>query len=984
MADQVFAVKTGFSGAGTNLTNIPNAALTNSSVTIGSTSVSLGGTATTLTGLTLTSPTINSPTGITKSDVGLSNVDNTSDANKPISTATQTALDNKLSLAGGTMTGNLTLSGAPSSDLHAATKAYVDAATAGLNVHDSVKAATTANIDLSTALENADTLDGVTLATGNRVLVKNQTTKSENGIYVVQASGAAVRADDYNSVGEVDAGDFIFVESGTVNAKTGWVQVNAITTLGSDNIEFTQFSGAGTYTAGTGLTLSGTEFSLTNSSITINGSAISLGGTVDTYPSLSSSETLSIAGLAVNFDQNLPPGPIPPVFTITYNAGSPPLSQSSLDIAIDEGTYQMPAIDPLNSAAPNSNFMLDLTSSSNGSAIYTLTGQAFFDNISNIISIPASYVSGADYSTGVTVSAGDIDYSVSAAGKYLTNDGIITSWASVDALPSQSGNSGNFLTTDGTNASWTAAPSPSTATTTNFGTLIGSTSVSGSNVSLGYWALQNNTTGSVNTAIGYTALYANTEGGSNTALGYSALGGNTIGSGNIAIGRYTSYLNTDGSSNNAIGEEALKSNISGNYNNALGKEALYAATGSSNVGLGHRAAYSLTTGSNNIVIGSTAEPSSATVSNEITLGNASITSFRIPGLSLTADSSNPIVQLTSTQTLTNKTISGNSNTISIKTNTAAGWTSADPILAVGEIGFETDTLKFKLGNGSAWTAITTYANVVPSDLNSTLGDYLLVADLGTASGPAQLDANQNLLIPNSSIIFEGATDNTFETTLTVVDPTVDRTITLPNVDGTVITTGNTSDAFPSQTGNSGKYLTTDGTNTSWGTVSGYSAPTIGSTSIGSGATVTTIAGLTLSGATLSGSLTAGGNSGTNGQFLQSTGTGVQWAAAGASVTTSTINTNVATTVDTVAISSFTTMEYTLSIVQGTKVRSSKILVHENGSTVDFTEYGIISTGGTINGIQVSASLSSTNSILQITITDAATTNATVKFTKVVI
>ena len=82
--------------------------------------------------------------------------------------------------------------------------------------------------------------------------------------------------------------------------------------------------------------------------------------------------------------------------------------------------------------------------------------------------------------------------------------------------------------------------------------------------------------------------------------------------------------------------------------------------------------------------------------------------------------------------------------------------------------------------------------------------------------------------------------------------------------------------LPTQTSNSGKYLTTDGSSLSWGTVSGYSAPTLGSTSIASGSTVTTIAGLTLSGPTVTGSLTAGGGTGTNGQVLQSTGTGVQW------------------------------------------------------------------------------------------------------------
>jgi hypothetical protein len=136
-----------------------------------------------------------------------------------------------------------------------ATQGYVDAATAGLNVHDSVKAATVENINIATALENGDILDGVTLATGNRVLVKDQTTKTQNGVYVVQVSGAAVRAEDYNSPPEVDAGDFIFVEGGDANGKTGWVQTQTITTVESDNIEFTQFSGAGTYVGGTGIHL---------------------------------------------------------------------------------------------------------------------------------------------------------------------------------------------------------------------------------------------------------------------------------------------------------------------------------------------------------------------------------------------------------------------------------------------------------------------------------------------------------------------------------------------------------------------------------------------------------------------------------------------------------------------------------------------------------------------------------------------------------
>jgi len=190
--------------------------------------------------------------GITKSMVGLGNVDNTSDANKPVSSATQTALDAKLSLAGGTMTGALTLSGAPSSDLHAATKAYVDNVSAGLNFHEPVKAATTGNITLS----GTQTVDGVALVAGDRVLVKDQTTQTQNGIYVVSA-GAWTRATDADNSpsGELKGGDFTFVLGGTVNEGFGFVCSNTSTiTIGTTNVTYAQFNSGKTVSAGSGLT----------------------------------------------------------------------------------------------------------------------------------------------------------------------------------------------------------------------------------------------------------------------------------------------------------------------------------------------------------------------------------------------------------------------------------------------------------------------------------------------------------------------------------------------------------------------------------------------------------------------------------------------------------------------------------------------------------------------------------------------------------
>lgn len=146
----------------------------------------------------------------------------------------------------------------PVNDQDAATKYYVDAARSGLDIKNSVRAATTAAITLASDLENGDTLDGVTLATGDRVLVKNQVDASENGIYVVAASGAPSRSTDADQPAELNAGTFVFVEEGTVNDNTGFVVVsdNPLT-IGTDDIEWTLFSSSGTLIAGDGLSKNG-------------------------------------------------------------------------------------------------------------------------------------------------------------------------------------------------------------------------------------------------------------------------------------------------------------------------------------------------------------------------------------------------------------------------------------------------------------------------------------------------------------------------------------------------------------------------------------------------------------------------------------------------------------------------------------------------------------------------------------------------------
>lgn len=150
----------------------------------------------------------------------------------------------------------------PTSAQDAATKAYVDASINGLAWKEPVRAATTANGTLATAYENADTIDGVTLATGDRILIKDQTAPEENGIYTVNASGAPTRATDADSQGDLQAAA-VFVDSGTVNANTGWTQtVAGAITVGTTGLTWAQFMGAGEYVAGAGLIKTGNSFAL--------------------------------------------------------------------------------------------------------------------------------------------------------------------------------------------------------------------------------------------------------------------------------------------------------------------------------------------------------------------------------------------------------------------------------------------------------------------------------------------------------------------------------------------------------------------------------------------------------------------------------------------------------------------------------------------------------------------------------------------------
>ena len=229
--------------------SIANAKLANSAITVGGTATSLGGT---ITGAHIAAAL--------NSDIG----GNFTIGNQPDDVAT--------------FSGNVIVA-TPTADGHAATKAYVDGVASGLDVKKSVVAASTGNI-AGTYNNGAGTItagsngalgaqDGVTMLAGERLLLKNQTSPEQNGIYVVTAVGdgsnpyVLTRATDMDAAAEITPGLFTFIEEGSDFADQGFVlSTDGAITLGTTALNFTQFSGAGQITAGTGLSKSGNTISL--------------------------------------------------------------------------------------------------------------------------------------------------------------------------------------------------------------------------------------------------------------------------------------------------------------------------------------------------------------------------------------------------------------------------------------------------------------------------------------------------------------------------------------------------------------------------------------------------------------------------------------------------------------------------------------------------------------------------------------------------
>jgi len=433
-------VTTGDTGSVTNTMlagSIANNKLTNSSVTINSSSLSLGGS------LTLYTDDISedgSPTNLWFTDeraqdaIG-NNVGNGLDYDDSSGAISVDPSEFALN-AVGTPTGDVAMGtykitglGTPTNATDAANKGYVDSAVQGIDWKPSVRAATTAAVTLASGLENGDVIDGVTLATGNRILVKNQADATENGLYTVNASGAPTRSTDADSGAEITASFAVFVEEGTVNADSGWTLTNNGTvTVGTTELSFTQFTGLGQVVAGDGLAKSGNTLSVNaGTGISISSDAVTNTGVLSiTGTANQISATASTGAITLSGPQDLHSGATPTFSGVTV--GSVTLTDALLGTATATASTSATVVDSWSASTYSSaKYIVQMKKAGDIEVIEVLvtvdgSNNVYLTEYADVISNAQLGTTDADYNGGnvrLLVTAAASDTSVKVHKTYI-------------------------------------------------------------------------------------------------------------------------------------------------------------------------------------------------------------------------------------------------------------------------------------------------------------------------------------------------------------------------------------------------------------------------------------------------------------------------------------------------------------------------------------------------------------------------------------
>ena len=378
----------------------------------------------------------------------------------------------------------------PTASTDAATKQYVDDLAQGLAIQAPCVAGTpgtltsitggtitynngTAGVGatLTTSSGNFDTLDGISISTDDRVLVKNEASTANNGIYVKTSSTVLTRASDFDTPVEMAGGDFVFIQQGSTLNDTGFVMTDPVATIGTDPAVFVQFSGAGSFLAGAGLTLTGSTFSITNTAVS-----------AQAYGNGTHNATFTVNGK----------GQLTAAANVEITAGAGALTGSVLNSSvvdssltslgtIDTGVWQGTAIGAAYVATLNQNTTgtagtVTTAAQPNITSVGTLSGLTVSGTISGSVSGSAGSVAGQNVS-------GEVDFAQvanSVAGANVSGTVASATTAASASAVAGSGVSGAvaFATTANAVAGANVSGTVSSATSATSATTAGSTTSS--------------------------------------------------------------------------------------------------------------------------------------------------------------------------------------------------------------------------------------------------------------------------------------------------------------------------------------------------------------------------------------------------------------------------------------------------------------------------------------------------------------------------